>query len=85
MAITGEKDVQADPEDIERLKLLDKENIQGTVIKNMDHMLKECKGDKSVINLMKQYKKEASQPTHPMLKEALACWLQQFCGNYEIE
>ena len=28
---------------------------------------------------------DASQPKHPMLKEALACWLQQFRGNYEIE
>jgi uncharacterized protein len=82
LAITGDKDVQVDPEDIGRLKSLDKENIQGTVIKNMDHMLKEFKGDKTVINLMKQYKKEASQPTHPMLKEALAGWLQQFrCSN----
>ena len=78
LAITGEKDVQADPEDIGKLKSLDKENIQGTVIKNMDHMLKEFKGDKSVINLLKQYKKEASQPTHPELKETLAGWLQQF-------
>jgi uncharacterized protein len=78
LAITGEKDVQVDPEDIGRLKSLDKENIQGTVIRNMDHMLKEFKGDKTVINLMKQYIKEASQPTHPVLKEALAGWLQQF-------
>ncbi len=78
LAITGEKDVQVDPEDIERLKSLGKENIQGTVIKNMDHMLKEFKGDKTVINLIKQYKKEASQPIHPVLKEALAGWLQQF-------
>ena len=86
LAITGEKDVQVDPEDIRRLKSLEKENIQGTVIKNMDHMLKEFKGDKTVINLMKQYKKEASQPTHPMLKEALAGWLQQFrCSNIRID
>ena len=85
LAITGEKDVQVDPEDIGRLKMLDKENIEGIVINNMDHMLKEFNGDKTVINLMKQYKKEASQPTHPMLKEALAGWLQQFqWTTYEV-
>jgi len=78
LAITGEKDVQADPEDIGRLKTLDKENIQATLIKDMDHMLKEFNGDKTIINLMKQYKNEASHPIHPILKEALAGWLQQF-------
>jgi uncharacterized protein len=86
LAITGDKDVQVDPGDIMRLTSLDKENIQGTVIKNMDHMLKEFKGEKTVLNLLKQYKKEASQPTHPMLEEALAGWLQQFrCSNNAID
>lgn len=78
LAITGEKDVQANPEDIRGLKLLNKKNIQGVMIKDMDHMLKEFTGEKTVLNLMKQYKEEASQPMHPHLKEILKEWIKQY-------
>ena len=48
------------------------------MIKDMDHMLKEFTGEKTVLNLMKQYKEEASQPMHPHLKEILKEWIKQY-------
>jgi tRNA isopentenyl-2-thiomethyl-A-37 hydroxylase MiaE len=41
---------------------LGKQNAKIVVIKNMDHLLKEYKGEKTALNLLKQYKKEATAP-----------------------
>jgi hypothetical protein len=49
----------------------------------MDHLLKEYTGEKTVLNLMKQYKKEATAPIHTQLKAKLCVnWLieQYLCG-----
>lgn len=67
LAITGNKDVQANFEDLKKLKALNKENIECVVINNMDHMMKEFAGEKTVLGLMKQYKREMHKPMHPEL------------------
>lgn len=77
LAITGDKDVQADCNDLNRIKQLEKPNAKAVVIKNMDHMLKEYKGERTVLNLMKQYKKEAKDPIHSQLKIELGNWLTE--------
>jgi uncharacterized protein len=75
LAITGDKDVQANSEDLKRVDDLGKLDAKTVVIKNMDHMLKEYKGEKTILNLMKQYKKEATAPIHIQLKAELRDWL----------
>lgn len=78
LAVTGDKDVQANYEDLKEIEKLGKENIECAVIKNMDHMMKEFSGEKTVLDLMKQYKKELGQPMHSELKTLLQDWLGQF-------
>ncbi|WP_052738023.1 alpha/beta hydrolase [Bacillus sp. SA1-12] len=77
-AITGDKDVQVNLEDLKRIDDLEKPNTKTVVIKNMDHMLKEFKGEKTVLNLLKQYKKEANEPIHKHLKDELSDWLIKY-------
>lgn len=55
---------------------LGKQDAKTVVIKNMDHMFKEYKGEKTVLN-MKQYKKEATAPIHTQLKAELRDWLTE--------
>ncbi|WP_226669898.1 alpha/beta hydrolase [Metabacillus litoralis] len=76
LAITGDKDVQMDVVELSRMQQLDKNDVTVVAIKNMDHMLKEYKGEKSVLNIMKQYKKQATDPIHSQLKGELSTWLQ---------
>ena len=75
LAITGDKDVQANPENVKRIEQLEKPNATAIVIENMDHMLKEFHGERTILNLLKQYKKEAKDPIHHKLKEELKDWL----------
>ncbi|WBW96700.1 alpha/beta hydrolase [Oceanirhabdus sp. W0125-5] len=78
IAITGVKDVQANPVDLESIEKLGNDDIKCMVIDNMDHMLREYKGEKTIFDMMKQYKKGASQPIHPQLKAVLGEWLARF-------
>lgn len=75
LAVTGDKDVQANPENLKVIEQLGKDNIKCIVIKNMDHMLKEFTGEKTILNLMKQYKGEMSKPMHPELERVLENYL----------
>lgn len=78
LAVTGSKDVQASYEDLKEIEKLEKENIKCRVIENMDHMMKEFTGEKTVLEVMKQYKKEIGMPMHSELKKLLEGWLSQF-------
>jgi uncharacterized protein len=75
LAVTGNKDVQANAEDLKKIEKLGKDNIKCVVVENMDHMMKEFSGEKTVLGLMKQYKAEMSKPMHPHLKSVLENWL----------
>jgi pimeloyl-ACP methyl ester carboxylesterase len=75
LAITGDKDVQANVEDLKKVGKLGKDNIKCVIIENMDHMIKEFSGEKTVLGVMKQYKAEMSKPVHPQFKAVLEDWL----------
>lgn len=75
LAVTGDKDVQANVEDLKKVEKLGKDNIKCVVIENMDHMMKEFSGEKTVLGVMKQYKAEMTKPMHPQLKAVLENWL----------
>jgi alpha/beta superfamily hydrolase len=77
LAVTGNKDVQANAEDLKTIEKLGKDNIQCVVTENMDHMMKEFTGEKTVLGIMKQYKSELSKPMHPKLKAVLEQWLNE--------
>ncbi|WP_158638641.1 alpha/beta hydrolase [Metabacillus litoralis] len=79
LAITGDKDVQMDIAELSHLQQLDKNDVTVVSIKDMDHMLKEYSGEKTILNIIKQYKKEATDPIHFQLKEELVTWLH---ANY---
>ena len=78
LAITGSKDVQANPEHLKRLEKLEKGNIKCVVIDNMDHMLKECREERTILRVIKQYKKEQKYSIHPKFKPILEEWLNEF-------
>ena len=75
LVVTGNKDAQVDPKVLKTIESLKNPLITCEVIPNMDHMLKEFDGKVTVMNLMKQYKKELSQPMHPVLKSELSSWI----------
>ncbi|WP_175638076.1 alpha/beta hydrolase [Metabacillus schmidteae] len=75
VAITGDKDVQANPANLKRIEQLEKPDATSVIIQNMDHMLKEFHGERTMLNLLKQYKNEAKDPIHNILKEELKDWL----------
>lgn len=84
LVITGDKDVQADSKDLEKIEALNKQNIVCKVIPNMDHVLGEYKGEKSILNIKKQYKSEFTQPLHYELMEELEKWcLNTFNSNLD--
>ncbi len=74
LVIAGDKDVQADSEDLEMIKALQKQTISCRTIENMDHVLREYSGEKTVINVKKQYKHELNKPLHDKLKEEIKHW-----------
>jgi pimeloyl-ACP methyl ester carboxylesterase len=75
LCITGEKDVQADPNDLIKVDSLGNKNITVKIIQNMDHILKYYSGEKTIMNLMKQYKNEVDEPLHEELKNSIQNWL----------
>lgn len=77
LAVTGTNDVQANVEDLKTIEKLGKSNIKCAAIENMDHMLKEFSGEKTVLGLMKQYKSEMDKPMHPELEKVLSQWLTE--------
>lgn len=84
LAVTGDKDVQANPADLERVRALGKENIICSIIANMDHLLREYEGKKTILHLKKQYKGNVDKPLHPQLKEQMKVWLFRHIINDRI-
>ncbi|WP_338753157.1 alpha/beta hydrolase [Bacillus sp. FJAT-52991] len=88
LAITGEKDVQTKAADLQTVAALGKDNIHCHVVKDMDHVLREYTGEKSVLNVKKQYKNQIGKPTHPQLEEEIKKWclsLPDFCRTVIVK
>ncbi len=77
LCVTGDKDVQADPDDLKSVDELNNDNIKTKVIENMDHVLRYYGGEKTIINLIKQYKEEVDKPLHEGLKKVLKNWFEK--------
>lgn len=85
LAITGGKDVQADPKYIEIINGFKMNHIKAVVVENVDHMMKEYKGEKTVLNVMKQYKAEIGQPISSEFLGEIKGWLTENFKSEELK
>ena len=74
LAVTGEKDVQANPEDINKIAELKLPHVTCEIVPDMDHMLRRFIGTKNVMNAKKQYVSEFKQPIHDELLKVIREW-----------
>jgi alpha-beta hydrolase superfamily lysophospholipase len=72
LAITGSKDIQVDPADLERMAHLVKAPFEHHLIQGMTHMLRIEEGDASI----SKYKKEIKKPIEPKVLETIFRWLE---------
>lgn len=72
LAITGSKDIQVDPADLERMALLVKAPFEQHLIPDMTHLLRIEKGDASIA----KYKEEIEEPIEPKVLEIVLRWLE---------
>jgi hypothetical protein len=76
LAITGTKDIQVDPADLERMAQMVKAPFEHHLIENMTHLLRLEEGDASVGN----YAKEMKRPIEPLLLEIILRWIRNRIG-----
>ena len=72
LAITGSKDIQVDPADLEIMAHLVKAPFEPHLIQNMTHMLRIEERDASI----SKYKKELKKPVEPQLLEIVLRWVE---------
>jgi hypothetical protein len=72
LAITGSKDIQVDPADLERMAELVKAPFEHYLIQNMTHMLRTEEGEASISN----YKEELKKPVEKEMLEIILRWLE---------
>jgi fermentation-respiration switch protein FrsA (DUF1100 family) len=73
LAITGSKDIQVDPADLEQMSQLVKAPFESHLIQGMTHLLRIEAGEASI----SRYKDEIKQPLAPELLESIFHWLQK--------
>ncbi|MCH1627790.1 alpha/beta hydrolase [Ferdinandcohnia quinoae] len=78
LAITGEKDIQVDPEHVK----LTAEMVQGEaewhIIPNMNHIFRKYEGQHTMLGLLKEYRKQLNQPIDQELLDIMEKWLQKY-------
>jgi pimeloyl-ACP methyl ester carboxylesterase len=73
LAITGEKDIQTDPEDLRIMAKLVKSEFEYHTVPNVTHILRIEDGEPS----LSHYKKQVKQPTAPVVLELISDWLKK--------
>lgn len=77
IAITGDKDVQVPPEDVRKVFEMVQGDAECHIVPNMNHLLRKYEKNHTMLGLMKEYKSQVGQPTHPDLEELLRKWLER--------
>lgn len=77
LAITGSKDMQANPDCVPKIGEMVGNHAEGHIIENMNHMLRLQEEDVSMLRLPKLYKRQSGQPLHPELQPILGEWLHK--------
>jgi pimeloyl-ACP methyl ester carboxylesterase len=72
LAITGSKDIQVDPADLEGMAHLVKAPFDCSLIPDMTHTLRVEEGDESI----SKYKEEIKKPVDPKVLEMVLHWLE---------
>lgn len=75
LAITGSLDVQANPNDLLNVEELNNEYITVNNTLKMDHLLREFDGQKTILNIKKQYKGDTKKPLSKDLMKLIMEWL----------
>ena len=76
LAITGSKDIQVDPTDLERMAGLVKAPFEGHLIDGMTHMLRVQEKEAVVAN----YREEVKRPVDPGMLGIIAGWIKKQAG-----
>ena len=74
LAVTGSKDVQVDPRDIDAIAGLAKDNIAAVLVTDVDHILRTETND---ISNPKLYKRQAAKPIDDRVVDAIVTWLDE--------
>jgi len=72
LAITGSKDIQADPEDLKLMAEIVQAPFEFHIVSNVNHILREEAYDSSISN----YKKLAKQPMDSRILKLILTWLE---------
>jgi alpha-beta hydrolase superfamily lysophospholipase len=82
LAITGSKDIQVDPADLERMANVLKVPFERYIIKGMTHVLRTEEGEPSI----SEYKKEVRRPVETELLDIILRWLKnQTAGRSQVQ
>ena len=71
LALTGSKDIQVDPGDIERIRRLVPVDCTGQVVEDVTHLLRRTDGPPSV----RTYRKQAKRPVDAELLATVSAWI----------
>lgn len=75
LAITGDKDIQVYPQNVAKVPDLIRGEAEAHVIQDMNHVLREQKKEISILKAVKEYKKQANDPLHPVFIETVKNWV----------
>ncbi|MDN3018685.1 alpha/beta hydrolase [Paenibacillus sp. BSR1-1] len=86
LAITGARDIQANPTVLKDLPLYVKGDAQYFVVENMGHSCKYITKASTIFSIKKDLPIEAELPVHPELLKLLASWLSgHYVRNPKVE
>lgn len=77
LAITGDKDIQVQPEHARIIAEMAKGDAEWHVIPNMNHILRKYEGKHTILGAMKEYKSQLGQPIDRELLECMGSWLDR--------
>lgn len=77
LAITGEKDVQSNPEKVEEIRKYTEAEVEAHIIPKMNHMLRDQEKDYSFLQIRKAYIDVGEKPLSEELLEKLRSWLER--------
>ncbi|MFA5629577.1 MAG: alpha/beta fold hydrolase [Dehalococcoidales bacterium] len=73
LAITGEKDIQVDPADLEKMAKLATTDFESHILPDITHLLRAEKGEPSIA----AYKKQLSMPVDKEILDLILDWLKK--------
>ena len=73
LAITGEKDIQVDANDLKLMAEIVKSSFEYHIVPDVTHLLRSTKGEGSI----SEYKKLVNEPLDPRILQLVLTWLQE--------